>query len=555
MYCEFYGFKEMPFTITPNPRFIFLSKNHKEVFAHLLYGIRNHSGFIEVSGEVGTGKTTVLRTLLNQLHDDAYRLAFIFNPSLSAIDLLRSINREFGIPDEPANSTVLLANLNAFLLRENAAGKTVVLVIDEAQNLEPGVLEQIRLLSNLETETEKLIQIVLVGQPELGRMLSQPELRQVSQRITVRYDLHPMDFDDTRAYIEHRLAIAGCADPKIFTPGSVKKIYRFSKGFPRLINIVCDRALLVGYTEDVQKISASVLDTAIRELRRENMNRNPRNFFWAAAFSVVVLFILAGITLSILPGPAKDVAPVKVPIAEDPLPAVAAAAVPTPDPSPDRIAALRQDLAEIQEKESAVLAFNALAKIWDVPGIRAGSNFPEDGGMVEAAADRKLKLASFSGDLGTLEKLDSPALLELILPGVVGKRYLALVGVGKSGLAIAPPLEGKHVLNQAELESIWFGRAYIPWKNYSRITYLSDPGTRGEDVARLQNMLRNAGFFDGEPTGVYDRPTIMAVTDFQNSRQVDPDGRVGPQTLLLLYQADPKLSTPRLHDWAPGGER
>lgn len=562
MYCEFYGFKEKPFAITPNPRFLFLSKNHKEVFAHLLYGIRNHSGFIEVSGEVGTGKTTVLRTLLNQLHDDAYRLAFIFNPSLSALDLLRSINREFGIRDEPANSTALLGTLNDFLLRENAAGRTVVLVIDEAQNLEPAVLEQIRLLSNLETETDKLIQIVLVGQPELGRMLDQPGLRQLSQRITVRYDLHPMDFDDTRAYIEHRLTVAGGADRKVFTPRAVKKIYRFAKGFPRLINIVCDRALLIGYTEDLQEISATVIGAAIAELRREKQGRASRNYFWPAAFGAVLIFILAGVSLTLLPGPPMDGANSKISEAVQasapagpPAHGAPAVATPLPDPSPARLAGLREALAGMTEDGSAVLAFNALSKAWGVSGIGAGKGLPERGGITTAAVDRGLKLAFFRGDLNTLKNFDSPVLLELVLPGVVGKRYLALLRAGKAGLTVAPPLGGKNILSQEDLEALWFGRAYIPWKNFSRISYLSAPGTRGEDVVRLQDMLHGAGFYPGEPNGIYDRPTIQAVTEFQTSRKVDPDGRVGPQTLLLLYQTEKKLATPRLYEKAPGGDQ
>lgn len=269
MYCEFFGFAEKPFTITPNPRFIFLSKNHKEVFAHLLYGVRTHCGFIEITGEVGTGKTTALRTLLNQLESDSYRLAFIFNPSLSALELLRGINAEFGIESAAASAGELLGALNHFLLQENAAGRTVVLVIDEAQNLQPAVLEQIRMLSNLETETDKLIQIILVGQPELGAMLERTELRQLSQRITVRYHLRPMGFDDARAYIGHRLEVAGSRAAGLFTPRAMKRIFRYSRGYPRLINILCDRSLLIGYTENSREITVGMVDTAIRELQRQ----------------------------------------------------------------------------------------------------------------------------------------------------------------------------------------------------------------------------------------------------------------------------------------------
>lgn len=292
MYCDFFGFAEKPFNVTPNPRFLFLSKNHTEVFAHLLYGIRSHCGFIEITGEVGTGKTTALRTLLSQLESDAYRLAFIFNPSFSAQELLRGINREFGIEDGAATSGELLNALNAFLLRENAAGRTVVLVIDEAQNLERGVLEQIRLLSNLETETDKLIQIILVGQPELGQLLEQRSLRQLSQRITVRYHLRPMDFDDTRAYLEHRLAVAGNRVSCHFTPGAIRTIFRYSQGYPRLINILCDRALLVGYSENSREITVSMVNTAIRELQRQP-GRSNRWRLWPVL--ATVLAALAGI--------------------------------------------------------------------------------------------------------------------------------------------------------------------------------------------------------------------------------------------------------------------
>lgn len=266
MYLDFYGFKEKPFTITPNPRFLYLSKNHKEVFAHLLYGIQEHSGFIAVTGEVGTGKTTVLRTLLGQLDDDAYRLAFIFNPCLSALDLLRSINREFGIDAEGASNSDLIHALNAFLLAQKNEGRTVVLVIDEAQNLEPSVLEQIRLLSNLETDTDKLIQIVLVGQPELNQLLGRNELRQLNQRITVRYHLDKMDFEDTCDYIGHRMRIAGGSHHTVFNPTALKKIYRYADGFPRLINILCSRALLVGYAEGCREVSPRMIASAIDEL-------------------------------------------------------------------------------------------------------------------------------------------------------------------------------------------------------------------------------------------------------------------------------------------------
>ena len=250
MYCEFFGFSEKPFTITPNPNFIFLSNVHREAFAHLLYGIDSHAGFIALTGEVGTGKTTVLRTLLSQLSHEKYHSALIFNPCLSGEQLLASICREFGIESTERNSFGYLDDLNRYLLEQNAAGRTVVLVIDEAQNLAPHVLEQVRMISNLETERDKLIQIILAGQPELNDLLNRHDLRQLRQRITVSCRLTSMKLNETVDYINHRLKISGSRIPGLFSLGAVKQIYRFSKGVPRLINVACEQALVMAWTQE-----------------------------------------------------------------------------------------------------------------------------------------------------------------------------------------------------------------------------------------------------------------------------------------------------------------
>lgn len=266
MYTKYYGFNEKPFTLTPNPRFIYLSKNHKEAFAHLLYGINNHYGFIELIGEVGTGKTTVLRTLLSQLNEDNYRSALIFNPCLTGVELLRSINNEFGLNSGSEYANELLEELNRFLLSENSRGITVVLVIDEAQNLSPEILEQLRLISNLETENDKLIQIVLAGQPELSALLDLPELRQLNQRIAVRYRLRSMCMDETLIYIRHRMMVAGETGGVSFSRSALRLIHLYSHGLPRLINNLCDRALLIGYGDEQRRISAGTITRAISEL-------------------------------------------------------------------------------------------------------------------------------------------------------------------------------------------------------------------------------------------------------------------------------------------------
>ena len=265
MYCDFFGFTEKPFTITPNPQFIYLSGNHREAFAHLLYGIDSHAGFIAMTGEVGTGKTTVLRTLLSQLDPEKYKSAMIFNPCLSGEQLLASICRDFGIEAAEKNSFAYLEALNRYLLEQNAAGRTLVLVIDEAQNLAPEVLEQVRLISNLETERDKLIQIILAGQPELDAIFSRHDLRQLNQRITVRCKLSPIGLDDTKEYISHRLKISGNRIPGLFSSGAVKHIYRFSGGIPRLINVACERALIMAWTRESLTVTPYIAAQVIAE--------------------------------------------------------------------------------------------------------------------------------------------------------------------------------------------------------------------------------------------------------------------------------------------------
>ncbi len=305
MYWDYFGFREPPFSLTPNPDFLFLSRCHQEAYAHLLYAIETRAGFIELSGEVGAGKTTIIRTLLGELSPESYRSALIFNPTLSPLGLLQEINREFGIFSASSESRELHQALNEFLLRENSAGRTVVLVIDEAQNLSPAVLEQVRLISNLETTREKLIQIVLVGQPELKQLLAREELRQLSQRITVRFHLQPMEPGDIHAYIRHRIKVAAAGrEPVTFTPGAVKRIAAHSGGLPRLINGACDRALLLAYTREVHEISPAMAATAIADLAPEEKPRRTR--YRLPAFALLAALCLAAAITLVSPGPGKS---------------------------------------------------------------------------------------------------------------------------------------------------------------------------------------------------------------------------------------------------------
>ncbi|HXO22416.1 MAG TPA: AAA family ATPase [Thermoanaerobaculia bacterium] len=265
MYNEFYGFREAPFNITPDPRFLFFSDRHREAYNHILFGIRERKGFIQLTGEVGAGKTTVCRAILEELGEN-YRTALILNPSMTAAQLLRAILGEFGLQSPRADRVSYLETLNQFLLDQVKLGNDVVLLIDEAQDLDLDLLEQVRLLSNLETDQRKLLQIVLVGQPELRDMLNERRLRQLRQRITVRYHLTPLSRYETEYYIQHRLHVAGGNSRPSFNRWALRSIHRYSRGVPRLINAVCDKALLCGFVTGTDQLTGGHVRRAIREL-------------------------------------------------------------------------------------------------------------------------------------------------------------------------------------------------------------------------------------------------------------------------------------------------
>lgn len=265
MYHAFYGFRESPFNITPDPRFLFFSRRHREAYDHLLFGIRERKGFIQLTGEVGAGKTTLCRALLEDLGPDT-RTALVLNPSLSGIQLLRSILRELGLSYRGNDRMRCLDELNLFLLQELAAGRDVVVIIDEAQDLSFELLEQVRLLSNLETDQRKLLQIVLLGQNELRDKLDQRRLRQLRQRITVRYHLGALTLRETTDYVRHRLHVAGAADPDLFSALAIARLHLYARGVPRLINAACDKALLAGWVQNKKKLGLREVQRAIREL-------------------------------------------------------------------------------------------------------------------------------------------------------------------------------------------------------------------------------------------------------------------------------------------------
>ncbi len=265
MYLEFYGLARAPFEMAPDPTFLYLGEDHREGLATLVYGVRSRKGFVLLTGEVGTGKTTLLHALLGQL-DASTASAFIFNPKLEPLDFFRMLFDEFGIEAPCRSKAECLIALNGFLIERLERGETALLIVDEAQNLSAEMLEEVRLLSNLETSSQKLLQIMLVGQPELARMLARPELRQLRQRIVLRHHLQPFDAGETDAYVEERLRLAGYTGKELFTRSARRRIHAVTGGVPRLVNIVCDRALLSGFTRERLVIGNDLVDEAARDL-------------------------------------------------------------------------------------------------------------------------------------------------------------------------------------------------------------------------------------------------------------------------------------------------
>lgn len=334
MYEAFYGLREKPFSLTPDPKFFYLSQAHREALDHLLYGVQQREGFIVITGDVGTGKTTLCRALLGRL-DERTKTALIFNPILSTEELLRSILQDFGLPAAGATKKELIDELNQFLIGLLTEGKNAILIVDEAQDLSEQILEQIRLLSNLETEKEKLIQIILVGQLQLLDLLASPGLKQLNQRVSVRFKIRPLSPHETNQYISHRLLVAGSSGEEIFSPAALQAIYRYSQGVPRLINLACDRALLQGFVDQDPRITPARVTQALKSLDQEvgmgPTGPTPRRHITPAQIaSAVAVMLVAGFAGGWLaargwtssapltaPGPAHESAPTERATAAD----------------------------------------------------------------------------------------------------------------------------------------------------------------------------------------------------------------------------------------------
>lgn len=532
MYTSFFGLSDKPFSITPDPRYLFMSERHAEALAHLLYGINEAGGFIQLTGEVGTGKTTVVRTLLERLPGHA-DVAVILNPRLSPIEFLLAICQELGIfvRDEDEDSVKGLVDiLNTRLLAAHAKGRRVVVIVDEAQNLSPETLEQVRLLTNLETATHKLLQIILIGQPELRELLGREDLRQLAQRITGRYHLDPLSRDESAAYVKHRLKVAGSTS-EIFTPAALAELHQHSRGIPRLINIICDRALLGAYTEDQHRITPRLVRRAAEEVHGKTAPQLPRGLALGAAVAVVLALSAFGIwrllrTEPVPPPPAVVDAPVPAEV-----PAVAAEP-PPPAPINDLTEILRADAPQVTAAEggeaSNSSAFSSLFAAW------GGQYDAARGRACDQALTQKLQCVFQKGTWAQLRQLNRPAILTLTdAEGNAHQVVVTSLGDEAATIRIG---DTTHDVTIAALSRHWFGEFLILWRPHTQEPRTLSIGNRDEGVRWLRKSLYMAlGQPVSEPgSDTYDEDLAAMVEEFQHQHRLDVDGVAGLQTQVLL---------------------
>ena len=543
MYTSFFGLTEKPFAITPDPRYLYLSERHAEALAHLAYGIAEAGGFIQLTGEVGTGKTTVLRSLLQQLppHCD---VALILNPRVTPAEFLQCICDELHVqvPATAGGSVKMLVDLlTHFLLDAHGRSRRVVLMVDEAQNLSTDVLEQVRLLTNLETATQKLLQILLIGQPELREVLSKPELRQLAQRVTGRYHLEALRRPETIAYVRHRLRVAG-ATRDVFSSGALAELHRLSRGVPRIINVVADRALLGAYTREEHRVTGNFVRRAASEVYGRPVLAPWLR--WAAIAGTAAGAALLAVTVwRALPatGSTSDRAPPTAAAA-----AVPAAATPAPAPAPPRpqLGAL---LTLDEPGTTMDAAFGSLFRMW------GGEYAPGAGLGCVQAATQGLTCVWQRGSLAQLKLINRPAILSLIDDANSSRQVvLSRLEKGQAKLLIgASEVE----VPIAELADYWFGEFLVLWRPQANELRPLRSGMRGNDVRWLRQGLEQLGGLPASDPShdVFDAELQRLVEDFQRSRRLSVDGIAGVQTQLVLDAALGAPGTPTLTEPAESG--
>ena len=551
MYTSFFGLNEKPFSITPDPRYLFMSERHGEALAHLVYGVTESGGFVQLTGEVGTGKTTLVRTLLlNRMPDNA-DVAVVLNPQITVQEFLLTICEELGVavPERQDSIKALTDALNHHLLSAHAAGRRTILIVDEAQNLAPAVLEQVRMLTNLETSKQKLLQIILIGQPELRELLGRNDLRQLAQRITGRYHLEPLTREESAQYVEHRLRVAGALG-EVIDSAAKKEVFRLSQGVPRLINVICDRALLGAYSQESRIITKRLIKRAAAEVSGE-LDSSPVMSRMAMAVVllgiVVVIASVWSISRNLEPiGTAENSVALPTPVIEAP---VTTATEPQPVENSSEIVAapetpqatLSEELALASELTTPDFALTSLFDLWGLQYTRGSQS-----GCSQAAA-AGLACLNQRGSWNGLRQLNRPAVLtvidddgnshELVLTAIQGDSAELSIG----GVAVTHPV--------SEITELWFGEFMLLWRPPGGAPASLSPGSRGAKVVWLRHSLATiddryaSDNIDGDE---YDANLQGVVRAFQRDHRLVVDGLAGQQTLIIINSMLESDGSPRL---------
>lgn len=532
MYIAHFALKSAPFSITPDPQYLYLTECHREALAHLLYGVKEGPGFVLLTGEVGTGKTLLCRCLIKQLADDV-DVVMLFNPWLSPGELLAALFDELRISYETSFTLKdFFDTLNNYLLTAHSVGRRTVLILDEAQNLTVDVLEQVRLLTNLETANQKLLQIILVGQPELKTLLERNSLRQLSQRITARYHLLPLSEKETIAYINHRLSIGG-AQTTLFTKSAMRQVYHRSKGIPRLVNIICDRALLGGYVNKQNIIDTKTVRQAVKEVRGEPLGRAS----WSSwLLSFLISLFLIGILLLIggwfYPDWKSIYRVENTNTRTIPLPPV-----PTlPKPAPSKVSEkpLLVNLLEMLKSPKVIADIESaratLFRYWQLDYKQLTGASPCD-----RAAAAKLACLYRLGHWQDIRRINRPALIELVTEEGE-QRHVVVVHLTEETATLDFAGQRFDFL-LTEIGNYWLGQFFVLWQPPSLPVTTLRVGMNSESILWLRKHLNT---LEGRPSEtdklspLFDQDLKQRVIAFQRQQNLRADGAVGEQTLLLL---------------------
>jgi general secretion pathway protein A len=560
MYTAYFGLNENPFSIAPDPLYLYMSEHHREALAHLKYGIKSDGGFVLLTGEVGAGKTTLCRSLLEQLPDNVV-VAYVLNPKVSVIELLETICDELHIArPEPVSIKKLVDRLNRFLLVSNARGLKTVLIIDEAQNLSIEVLEQLRLLTNLETNRYKLLQVVLLGQPELLQILNRQELRQLSQRVTARCHLGSLNEEDISSYVQHRLKIAGC-NRQLFPENLSKTLFQLTGGIPRLINLVCDRALLGAYVLECKQVDKKILLQAAREVLGERSSQKLKKSpglaiglaclvlllcaagFWTWKTSLLARNLPPAEPTASLPSePVEPRASVMITsptetnpqTSEQPPPESMAEATPEQQLSPVEasptetlLTSWPMDFATAQSKQTA---FADLAALWGLP---ANSNRPD---YCTYAKEYDLACLARKDSLETLRNMNRPAVLTLYADD--GAPFHVVMAELENDRALFIAGETRQLMDISAITSRWFGEYLLLWQRPPFQRKILQPGEKGDSVSWLAESLQELGLYEATGHEIRLEGALLgAFKHFQFVNGLTPDGVLGPMSLIHLNTA------------------